>query len=261
VRGHRPVAGVQHRQHTREVLLADLEEVVHQADDPRPREPVHAARAAVLGGLPPHELPQHPRIALVEDEPHLTGVPPQPPLLLQGRLGQPRIRAPQPFRVAAVARLQVDDRGGEQARHIPAERLLLLHQVVELEADQPARPQQLVGVPGDARPVHQGLTVRQAEADGPADAEQAPLVRQEADGLPVLVQDRHVRPAAMGTHPGGELRRQEGVGVLGRLVHRPVPGPAQLLAELVGSVDRDVHSDQPPFRRLRVGRTGRGTGR
>ncbi len=239
--GDRPVTGVHHGQHSGEVLFADLEEVVDQVDDPGPREPVHAAGPAVLGGLPAHERAQDPRVALVVDEPHLAHVAPEAALLLQRRLGQAGVGAAQPLRVALLADLQVEHGRGEGARHVVAERPLLLDEVVELEDRQAAGAQQFAGVPGDAGAVHEGLAVGEAEPDGPADTEGVAFERQEADGLTALAQDREPRPAAMPGDPHRELRREEGVGVLGRRVHRPVPGTAQCRAQLVEPLDRCVH--------------------
>src|SRR5690348_16197519 len=96
-----------------------------------------------------------------------------------------------------------------------AEGFLLLDEVVELEDGQPACPQYFLRVPGDPGAVHQGLTVGETETDGPADAQGVALVREEADGLPSLVEDRHVGPASVPVDPRRELRGQERVGVVG----------------------------------------------
>ncbi len=251
VRRHGALPGVEDGQDAGEVFLADAEEVVHQVDDPRAREAVHAAGPAVLGRFPPHQRVQHLGVALVVDEPHLAEVAAQPAFLLQGGLGDARVGAAQPLRVRdlAVAVLQVDHRGRERARDVAGERLLLLHQMIELEDRQAAGPQELLDVPGDTGPVHQGLTVGETQADGPADADVIALVREEADRFPALVQHRHLRAAAVTADAVRELRCQKRVRVVRRLVHRLVPGLAERAAELLRSVDRDV--------RLAVGSHGR----
>ncbi len=177
VRGHGTLPGVQHAEHSGEVLLAQPEQIVHQGHYPGPGEPVHASGPAVLGGLPLHEPVQHLRVPLIEDEPHLADIARQAPLLLQRRLGLTRVSGPQPGRIVAVARLQVNHRRGEHPGDVASERLLFLHEMVELEAGEPAAAQQFLGVPEDPGPVHQGLAVGEPEADRPADAQEIALVR------------------------------------------------------------------------------------
>ena len=76
--------------------------------------------------------------------------------------------------------------------------VLAFHQVVELPHREPAGPQQLPCVPGEAGPVDEALAVGDAEADGPADAGGGSLEREERHGFAALPDDGdpYAAPAA-----------------------------------------------------------------
>ncbi len=229
-----------------------MEQVLHEPGDPLVREAVAAAGPAVLRGLPGHQRAQGGRVTLVVHVPHVVVVPPQLALLGERRPGELRRPLAQSAQVHLVPLVDVHDRGRVPAGGLRREGSLALHQVVELPDGEPARPQQLPGVPGEPGPVHHSLGVGDAEADGSPDPGRRPLEREEGGRFAAFPYDRDPHPAPAAADRERELGGEEGVAQLGRALQmrlglhrrprRPVGG-----AELAGAVHADVHVSQSAF--------------
>ena len=204
VRGDGPVGDVQHGEHSGAAGRARLVQQPDQGVDPLLGEAVPAAGPAVLRGLPLHQRAQRGRVALVEHEPHLAGLPPQLALLGEGRLEELGRLGAQHLFVRRVARADVDDGrgellGGGTARTAPGPASRLSNS----QARQRAGAQQLRGARRAPGPQDGALAVGDAQADGPAVAERPAFVREEAGGLvrPPTARPRW-RRAAPGRRPG-----------------------------------------------------------